>query len=93
MRVVNAPNFKTKIIMNKTTKVYLIQFLCIAVLFLTFRFLITHFELFSGIWAPIVSGVTTIFLAPQFKVFKIDGKETVFMAWVFSKKGKPINWL
>jgi len=79
--------------MNKTTKVYLVQFLCFAALFLTLRFLITYFELFSGIWIPLVSGVITIFLAPQFKVFNIDGKETVYMAWIFSKKGRPVKWL
>ncbi|HUH25270.1 MAG TPA: hypothetical protein VLY87_01460 [Flavobacterium sp.] len=83
--------------MNKSTKVYIIQFICFAVIFLVTRFVITHFGLLSGLlsglWIPIASGIVTILLAPQFKIFKIDEKETVFVAWVFSKKGKPVNWL
>ena len=79
--------------MNKTTKVLVIQFLFFAVIFLAARYVIAHFELITGIWIPVVSGIVTIVLVPQFKVFKIDGKDTVFVAWLFSKKGKPVNWL
>lgn len=79
--------------MNKATKVLVIQFLFFAVIFLAARYVIAHFELLTGIWIPVVSGIITIVLVPQFKVFKIDGKDTVFVAWLFSKKGKPVNWL
>lgn len=79
--------------MNKATKVLVIQFLFFAVIFLAARYLIAHFELLTGIWIPVVSGIITIVLVPQFKVFKVDGKDTVFVAWLFSKKGKPVNWL
>lgn len=70
-----------------------IQFLFFAVIFLAARYIIAHFELLIGIWIPVVSGIITIVLVPQFKVFKIDGKDTVFVAWLFSKKGTPVNWL
>lgn len=70
-----------------------IQFLFFAVIFLAARYIIAHFELLTGIWIPVVSGIITIVLVPQFKVFKIDGKDTVFVAWLFSKKGTPVNWL
>jgi len=79
--------------MNKATKVLVIQFLFFAVIFLAARYVIAHFELLSGIWIPVVSGIITIVLVPQFKVFKVDGKDTVFVAWLFSKKGTPVNWL
>ncbi|SEH56551.1 hypothetical protein SAMN02927937_00219 [Paenimyroides aquimaris] len=79
--------------MNKATKVLVIQFLFFAVIFLAARYIIAHFELLTGIWIPVVSGIITIVLVPQFKVFKIDGKDTVFVAWLFSKKGTPVNWL
>ncbi|WLD25052.1 hypothetical protein NU10_06695 [Flavobacterium dauae] len=79
--------------MNKATKVLVIQFLFFAVIFLAARYVIAHFELLTGIWIPVVSGIITIVLVPQFKVFKVDGKDTVFVAWLFSKKGKPVNWL
>lgn len=79
--------------MNKATKILIIQFLCFAVIFLAARVIIVNFNLLSGLWIPIVSGLAAILLAPQFKVFKVDGKETVFVAWLFSKKGKPVNWL
>lgn len=79
--------------MNKATKVLVIQFLFFAVIFLAARYVIAHFELLTGIWIPVVSGIITIVLVPQFKVFKIDGKDTVFVAWLFSKKGTPVNWL
>lgn len=79
--------------MNKATKILIIQFFCFALIFLATRMLIVNFNLLSGLMIPIVSGVAAIVLAPQFKVFKVDGKETVFVAWLFSKKGKPVNWL
>lgn len=79
--------------MNKATKVLVIQFLFFAVIFLAARYIIAHFELLTGILIPVVSGIITIVLVPQFKVFKIDGKDTVFVAWLFSKKGTPVNWL
>lgn len=93
MQAANVPNSKTEKIMNKTTKIYMVQFFCFAVIFLILRYTIGYFGWLSGYWIPIVSGVLTIFLAPQFKVFKIDGKETVFVAWIFSKTGKPVHWL
>ncbi len=79
--------------MNKQTKILLIQFLCFAIIFLTTRFIIVHFALLSGLWIPVVSGVAAVLLAPQFKIFKIDGKDTVYVAWLFGKKGKPVDWL
>lgn len=79
--------------MNKALKIYLIQFACFAFVFLVARYLISHFNLLQGLYIPIISGLVAIVLSPQFKVFKINGKETVFVAWLFSKKGKPVNWL
>lgn len=79
--------------MNKATKILIIQFFCFALIFLATRAIIVNFNLLSGLMIPIVSGVAAIVLAPQFKVFKVDGKDTVFVAWLFSKKGKPVNWL
>ena len=93
MKAVNELNFKIEKIMNKATKIYLIQFACFAAVFLISRYVISYFNLFSGLWIPIVSGLIAIVLAPQFKIFKIDGKDTVFMAWILSKKGTPIKWL
>lgn len=79
--------------MKKATKVLILQFLCFAAIFLLARFLIVQLGVFSGLLIPIVSGVLAIVLSPQFKVLKIEGKEKVFMAWLFSKKGKPVDWL
>ncbi|WKW45674.1 hypothetical protein P3875_07735 [Myroides sp. JBRI-B21084] len=79
--------------MNKATKILIIQFFCFALIFLATRTIIVYFNILSGLMIPIVSGVAAIVLAPQFKVFKVDGKDTVFVAWLFSKKGKPVNWL
>lgn len=79
--------------MKKATKVLILQFLCFAAIFLLARLLIVQLGVFSGLLIPIVSGVFAIVLSPQFKVLKIEGKEKVFMAWLFSKKGKPVDWL
>lgn len=79
--------------MKKATKVLILQFLCFAAIFLLARLLIVQLGVFSGLLIPIVSGVLAIVLSPQFKVLKIEGKEKVFMAWLFSKKGKPVDWL
>lgn len=79
--------------MNKQTKILIVQFLCFSLIFLATRYIIVHFALLSGLLIPIVSGIAAILLAPQFKVFKIDGKDTVFIAWFFSKKGSPVSWL
>ncbi len=79
--------------MNKQTKILIIQFMCFALIFLAARFIIVQYALLTGLWIPVVSGVVAILFAPQFKVFKIDGKDTVFIAWLFGKKGKPVHWL
>ena len=79
--------------MKKATKVLILQFLCFAAIFLLARLLIVQLGVFSGLLIPIVSGVLAIVLSPQFKVLKIEGKEKVFVAWLFSKKGKPVDWL
>ena len=79
--------------MNKSLKIFIIQFLCFALIFLAARFLIVHFELFTGLLIPAISGAAAILLAPQFKIFKINGVETVFVAWLFIKKGTPVKWL
>ena len=79
--------------MKKATKVLILQFLCFAAIFLLARLLIVQLGVFSGLLIPIVSGVLAIVLSPQFKVLKVEGKEKVFMAWLFSKKGKPVDWL
>ena len=79
--------------MSKNMKVYIIQFVCFAVIFLVSRSLLANSGLLTGLWIPIVSGAIAILLSPQFKVFRIDGKDTVYVAWLFSKKGKPVNWL
>ena len=78
--------------MNKATKILIIQFVSFAFVFLLARYLIAHFELLAGIWIPIASGLIAIVLVPQLKVFKIDGKETVYVSWLFSK-AKPVDWL
>lgn len=94
MQEANVRNSKIeKKIMNKSTKVYLVQFFCFAVVFLVARTLIAQFELLTGLWIPVVSGIFAIILSPQFKVFHIEGKDVVYMAWLFSKKGKKIDWL
>ena len=79
--------------MKKATKVLILQLLCFAAIFLFARFFIVQLGFFNGLFIPIVSGVLAIILSPQFKVLKIEGKEKVFVAWLFSKKGKPVDWL
>lgn len=93
MKEANVQNSKIETKMNKTIKIYIIQFVCFAVLFLAARYVIVHWELLSGLMIPVASGLVAIVLSPQFKIFKIEGKETVFIAWLFSKKGKPVTWL
>lgn len=94
MLVANVRNSKIeKNTMTKATKVYIVQFLCFALIFLASRLIIAHFELLSGLWVPIVSGIVAIILSPQFKVFHVEGKDVVYMAWLFSKNGKKIDWL
>lgn len=79
--------------MNKATKVLILQFVFFATVFLIIRYFIVQFNLLSGLLIPVVSGIIAILLSPQFKVIKIDGQEKVFIAWLFSKKGKQIDWL
>ena len=79
--------------MNKSTKVLVIQFLFFATIFLIIRYFIVQSGYFTGLLIPIISGIITILLAPQFKVIKVEGKDKVVMRWIFSKTGKPIDWL
>lgn len=79
--------------MSKGMKVYIVQFFFFAMIFLISRLVIAHFGWLTGLWIPVVSGIIAIVFAPQFKVFHVEGKDVVYMAWLFSKKGKKIDWL
>lgn len=79
--------------MNKRTKAYIISFICFAIIFIIIRTIINQIQPITGIWLPIISAFITSFLAPQFKVFRIEGKDIIFVAWIFSKKGKALTWL
>ncbi|WP_372473174.1 hypothetical protein AB4865_10175 [Capnocytophaga sp. ARDL2] len=79
--------------MNKKTKSYIVSFLCFFVIFIVIRTILSELQLAEGIWLPIVSALITSFIAPQFKVFRIDGKDIIYVAWIFSKKGRALPWL
>lgn len=79
--------------MKKQTKIFILQFIIFAVVFLIIRYLVAHFELVSGIWIPVTAGVASALLCPQFKVFTVEGKEEVYMAWLFTKKTIKVKGL
>jgi hypothetical protein len=77
--------------MTLQTKALLYQFLCFAVLFIAFRFLVDEYSRLSGYWIPITAFVISTILCPQFKVVRTPQGEKLLMKWIFMKGFKEIK--
>ncbi len=86
---VKEQNFKK---MSKQNKVFIVQFVCFAVLFLLGKLLLSFTEI-TGFMNPLLCAVFATILSPQFKVIKTDEGEKVMMRFLFNKKIKEIKWL
>ncbi|WP_293871896.1 hypothetical protein [Flavobacterium sp.] len=76
--------------MSKKVKAFLYNFICFAVLFIVFRYLIQHYTNLTGYFIPITAFVVGTLLAPKFQaVFTADG-EKLYMKWLFIKGVKEI---
>lgn len=78
--------------MSAKNKSFLLNFLCFGLIFITFRLGINYFfpEL-DRLWAALIAGVLTIFVAPRFAAIPTDKGEKVFMKWILLKNIKQIG--
>ena len=77
--------------MNKSTKAFLLNLICFAVLFFGFRYLIILYSDLSGYWVPITAFVLGTLTAPKFQVVKTPDGEKILMKWLFIKGVKEIK--
>jgi len=93
MQAVNVLNFKIeKKIMSKKNKVFIVMFLCFGLIFTITRIAIGYFFNIPSIYGSVISAIAATVLSPQFKVFKTNQGEKVYMRWLFNKKVKELNW-
>ncbi len=78
--------------MTKQNKVFFVQFICFALLFLIGKGLLS-FTSITGIINPIVCAIFATIFSPQFRVIKTDEGEKVMMRFLFNKKIKEVKWL
>lgn len=78
--------------MSKQNKVFIVQFVCFAVLFLIGKLLL-HFTTIDGFINPLLCAVFATLLSPQFRVIKTDEGDKVMMRFLFNKKIKEVKWL
>jgi hypothetical protein len=77
--------------MNVQTKALLYQFLCFAVLFIGFRFLIMAYTNLTSYWIPITAFVVSTILSPKFQAVRTKDGEKLFMKWMFVNGVKEIR--
>lgn len=77
--------------MSKKTKAFLYNLICFALLFILFRFLIDKYTEMTGYFIPLTAFVVGTLLAPKFQAVKLQGKEKIFMRWIFIKGIKEIG--
>ena len=77
--------------MNKKTKAFLYNFLGFAIFFTIVYFLVVRFTGVTGLWIPMISGVSASILTPKFQVVTYMGEEKLFMKWMFVKGIKEIK--
>jgi len=77
--------------MSKKVKSFLYNFLCFAAFFTIVYFLVVRFTGASGLWIPVITGVSASILSPKFQVIKYMGEEKLMMTWMFIKGVKEIK--
>lgn len=76
---------------NKKVKAFLYNFLGFAPIFLLVYFLVEKFTGLTGFWMPLTAFIASTILAPKFQVVKYEGKEKIFMKWLFIKGIKEVK--
>ena len=72
-------------------KAFVLQLICFAILFISFRFLIEKYTHLSGFWIPVTSFVLGTLLSPKFQAVKTNDGEKLYMKWLLIKGIKEIN--
>ncbi len=77
--------------MKPQTKAILYQFLCFAVLFFIFRFLVEKYTGLYGYWKPVTAAMVATLLSPYFQAVRTKDGEKLFMKWIFLKGLREIK--
>lgn len=76
---------------KKRKKSLLYNFLGFAPIFLLVYFLAVKFTGLTSFWVPLTAFIASTILAPKFQVVKYEGKEKIFMKWLFIKGIKEVK--
>ena len=58
---------------------------CFAILFISFRYLVSQYTHLTGLWIPMTAFVAGTILSPKFQAAKTKDGEKLFMSWLFKK--------
>lgn len=67
------------------------QFVCFAILFFIFRYLIISYFGLSEIWGALSAFVLGTVLSPKFLAMRTKEGEKLFMKWIFLKGTREIS--
>lgn len=77
--------------MSLKTKAFIYNFIGFALLFLGVRYLLLSYTSL-GFLAVVIAGVIAIVASPKFAMGPVDGKEQLFVKWIFFKGVKKVNF-
>jgi hypothetical protein len=72
-------------------RAFIYQLGCFAILFISARYVVSHFTDLTGFWIPLTAFIIGTIIAPKFQAAKTKDGEKLFMKWVFMKGIKEIG--
>ena len=71
-------------------RAFLYQLSSFAILFISFRYLISEYTNLTGLFIPFTAFVVGTILSPKFQAVKTKDGEKLFMSWLFVKGIKEL---
>ncbi|HLP62947.1 hypothetical protein [Flavobacterium sp.] len=77
--------------MSKKNKALLYNLLSFGILYVFFRYVVIDYTSLTGIMRPLASFVVATLIAPKFQAGVVNGKEGIYMRWLFLKDAKEVG--
>lgn len=77
--------------MSKKTKAFLYNVLSFGILFAFLRYYLIDFTSLTGYMRPVAAFMVAFLIAPKFQAGFVNGKEMIYMRWIFMKGAKKIE--
>ncbi len=77
--------------MSKKNKALLYNLLSFGILYVFIRYVVIDYTSLTGIMRPLASFVVATLIAPKFQAGFVNGKERIYMRWLFLKGVKEVG--